>query len=147
MYNRMFVLKFPKETIDQPIICKLVKEYDVEFNILKADINMQQEGLIVLELMGHKAKVDQGISYLKDVGVNVKKVAAGIRRDDEKCFQCGACTGICPTGALNISRPDMAVLFDPDKCSGCGLCVAVCPVRAMAVCLEQPPALQERQAQ
>ncbi len=146
MYNRMFVLKFPKETIDQPIICKLVKEYDIEFNILRADIDMQQEGLMVLELRGHKANVHEGISYLKGVGVNVKKVAAGIRRDEEKCFQCGACTGICPTEALIIHRPDMAVIFDPDKCSGCGLCVAVCPVRAMAVSLEQPPVLKEGQA-
>ena len=137
----MFVLKFPKETIDQPIICKLVKEYDVEFNILKADVNVQQEGLMVLDLRGHKTNVDESIRYLKDKGVKVKKVAAGIRRDDEKCFQCGSCTGICPTGALNIQRPEMAVLFDPDKCSGCGLCVAVCPVRAMAVCLEQPVSL------
>ena len=141
MYNRIFVLKFPKENIDQPIICKLVKEYGVEFNILKADITMQQEGVMVLELMGHKAKVEQGIRYLKNVGVQVEKVAAGIRRDDDKCFQCGACTGICPTGALSIHRPDMAVLFTPDKCSGCGLCVNVCPVRAMAVCLEQSVAL------
>ena len=143
MYNRIYVLKFPKENIDQPIICKLVKEYGVEFNILKADINLQQEGVMVLELIGHKAKVDQGLRYLKGVGVQVEKVAAGIRRDDEKCFQCGACTGICPTAALNISRPDMAVLFDPDKCSGCGLCVTVCPVRAMAVCLEQSVALPD----
>ena len=141
MYNRIYVLKFPKETIDQPIICKLVKEYDVEFNILKADVIVQQEGLMVLELRGHKANIDEGIRYLKGVDVNVEKVAAGIRRDDEKCFQCGACTGICPTGALSIQRPDMAVLFDADKCSGCGLCVAVCPVRAMAVCLEQPVSL------
>ena len=141
MYNRIFVLKFPKETIDQPIICKVVKEYDVEFNILKADINVQQEGLMVLELRGHKTNVHESIRYLKDVGVNVKKVAAGIRRDDEKCFQCGACTGICLTGALSIQRTDMAVLFAPDKCSGCGLCVAVCPVRAMAVCLDPSVAL------
>ncbi len=143
MPNRIFVLKFPKENIDQPIICKLVKEYDVEFNILKADINMQEEGVMVLELRGHKAKVDQGIRYMKGVGVQVEKVAAGIRRDDEKCFQCGACTGICPTTALSVSRPDMAVLFDPDKCTGCGLCVPVCPVRAMAVCLEQSVALPD----
>ena len=141
MYNRIFVLKFPKETIDQPIICKLVGDYGVEFNILKADINLQQEGVMVLEIIGHKAKVDKGIRYLKDVGVQVEKVAAGIRRDDEKCFECGACTGICPTGALYISRPEMAVLFAPDKCSGCGLCVNVCPVRAMAVCLEESVAL------
>ena len=141
MYNRIFVLKFPKENIDQPIICKLVKEYEVEFNILKADINMQQEGLMVLELIGHKAKVDEGLSYLKSVGVKVERVAAGIRRDDEKCFQCGACTGICPTGALSIERPEMAVPFEPEKCSGCGLCVAVCPVRAMVFCLEPGMAL------
>jgi ferredoxin len=143
MSNRIYVLKFPKETIDQPIICKLVKKYGIEFNILRADINLQQEGLMVLELMGHKTKVDQGIKYLKDVGVQVERMAAGIRRDDDKCFQCGACTGICPTGALSIHRPDMAVLFDLDKCTGCGLCVAVCPVRAMAVCLEGTVGLPE----
>jgi len=143
MSNRIYVLKFPKETIDQPIICKLVKKYGIEFNILRADINLQQEGLMVLELMGHKTKVDQGIKYLKDVGVQVERMAAGIRRDDDKCFQCGACTGICPTGALSIHRPDMAVLFDLDKCTGCGLCVAVCPVKAMAVCLEGTAGLPE----
>ena len=143
MSSRIYVLKFPKETIDQPIICKLVKKYGVEFNILRADINLQQEGLMVLELMGHKTKVDQGIKYLKDVGVQLERVAAGIRRDEEKCFQCGACTGVCPTGALSIHRPDMAVPFDPDKCTGCGLCVPVCPVRAMAVCLEGSVGLPE----
>ena len=136
MSNRIYVLKFPKETIDQPIISKLVKKYGVEFNILKADINLQQEGVMVLEMVGHKAKVDEGIKYLKDVGVLVERVAAGIRRDDEKCFQCGACTGICPTGALHIRRSDMVVLFDLDKCTGCGLCVAVGPVKAMAVSLQ-----------
>jgi ferredoxin len=137
MNSRIFVLKFPKEKIDQPIICKLVKNYGVEFNILKADINLQQEGLLVLELIGHKARIKEGLDYLRAVGVQVERVAAGIRRDDEKCFQCGACTGICPTGALSISRPEMAVLFAPDRCTGCGLCVPVCPVRAMHVCLDQ----------
>ncbi len=137
MYKRIYVLKFPKENIDQPIICKLVKEYDVEFNILKADINLQEEGVIVLELLGRKANVEEGVRYLKTGGVKVERVAAAIRRDDDKCFQCGACTGICPTGALSIERPEMAVRFDPEICSGCGLCVAVCPVRAMAVSLEE----------
>jgi ferredoxin len=58
-----------------------------------------------------------------------------IRRDDEKCYQCGACTGVCPTGALSVNRPDMAIPFDPEKCTACGLCVAVCPARAMEVSL------------
>ena len=135
MNTRIYVLKFPKEVIDQPIISKLVKKYDLEFNILKATILLQQEGVMVLEFLGHKANVKKGIAYLNEMGVTVKSMAGNIRRDDEKCYQCGACTGVCPTGALSLHRPDMAVLFDEEKCTACGLCVSVCPARAMEVSL------------
>jgi len=133
--TRIYVLKFPKEVIDQPIISNLVKKYDLEFNILKATILLQQEGVMVLEFIGHKANVKKGIAYLNEMGVTVKSMAGNIRRDDEKCYQCGACTGVCPTGALSLHRPDMAVLFDEEKCTACGLCVSVCPARAMEVSL------------
>jgi ferredoxin len=135
MNTRIYVLKFPKEVIDQPIISNLVKKYDLEFNILKATILLQQEGVMVLEFIGHKANVKKGIAYLNEMGVTVKSMAGNIRRDDEKCYQCGACTGVCPTGALSLHRPDMAVLFDEEKCTACGLCVSVCPARAMEVSL------------
>jgi len=135
MNTRIYVLKFPKEVIDQPIISNLVKKYDLEFNILKATILLQQEGVMVLEFIGHKANVKKGIAYLNEMGVSVKSMAGNIRRDDEKCYQCGACTGVCPTGALALHRPDMAVIFDEEKCTACGLCVSVCPARAMEVSL------------
>ena len=125
MYSRIYVLRFPKETSDKPIICKLVQQYGVEFNILKATILPQHEGLMVIELLGHKKKVREALGYLKDFGVKIESLSTIIRRDDEKCFQCGACTGICPTHSLYIDRKDMAVLFDPEKCNGCGLCVSV----------------------
>ena len=135
MNTRTYILKFPKEVIDQPIISNLVKKYDLEFNILKATILLQQEGVMVLEFLGHKTNVKKGIAYLNEMGVSVKSMAGNIRRDDEKCYQCGACTGVCPTGALSLHRPDMAVLFDEEKCTACGLCVPVCPARAMEVSL------------
>lgn len=135
MNTRIYILKFPKEVIDQPIISNLVKKYDLEFNILKATILLQQEGVMVLEFIGHKANVKKGIAYLNEMGVSVKSMAGNIRRDDEKCYQCGACTGVCPTGALSLHRPDMTVLFDEEKCTACGLCVSVCPARAMEVSL------------
>jgi len=131
MNTRIYVLKFPKEVIDQPIISNLVKKYDLEFNILKATILLQQEGVMVLEFIGHKANVKKGIAYLNEMGVSVKSMAGNIHRDEEKCYQCGACTGVCPTGALSLHRPDMAVLFDEEKCTACGLCVSVCPARAL----------------
>lgn len=137
MFTQIYVLRFPKEVIDQPIICNLVKKFDIEFNILQATILLQQEGLMVIELMGHKTKVKSGIAYLKELGVQVEKMTTVINRDNDKCYQCGACTGICPTGALYIKRPEMAVLFDPEKCTGCGLCVTLCPVRAMEVSLNK----------
>ncbi len=133
MHTRIYILRFAKEIVDQPIIYRLVKQYDLEFNILKADVSLQHEGYLVLELLGPKANVTSGLKYLKKQGVKVESLAAVINRDEEKCFQCGACTGICPTGALAIKRPEMAVVFTLDKCSGCGLCVPLCPVRAMEV--------------
>lgn len=141
MNTRIYVLRFPKEVIDQPIICNLVRKYDVEFNILKATILLQQEGVMVLQLKGHKENVKKGLAYIKKLGVKVETLAGSIHRDDEKCYQCGACTGICPTGALHIHRPDMEIIFDPDKCTACGLCVQVCPARAMEVSVDHKVAL------
>jgi ferredoxin len=137
VYNRIFVLRFPKDIVDQPIICQLVPQFDVEFNILKATILPQHEGVMILELRGHRENIRKGLAYLKGLGVPAESVATSIHRDEERCFQCGACTGICPTGALSLQRPEMAVIFDAEKCSGCGLCVTICPVKAMAVSLDR----------
>lgn len=136
MYTRIYLLRYPKETSDQPIIYRLVKRYDVEFNILKADIRPQRDGIMVLELKGQKENVHEALDYLKSLGVRAERLAGKVRRDDSKCFQCGACTGICPVGALYVKRPEMEVIFDPEKCTACGLCVTGCPVRAMEVCFD-----------
>ena len=137
MYTRIYFFRFPKETCDKPIIYYLVTRFDVEFNILKADILPQREGIMIIELKGTKENVKESLAYLQDLGVKVERLAGKVRRDESRCFQCGACTGICPVGALSIRRPDMAVLFVPEKCTGCGLCVTGCPVRAMEVSFDE----------
>ncbi|MFC1839681.1 tRNA (N(6)-L-threonylcarbamoyladenosine(37)-C(2))-methylthiotransferase MtaB, partial [Thermodesulfobacteriota bacterium] len=75
-----------------------------------------------LELSGHKKNYQKGIQYLKEQGIKVKSIGHDIRRDDEICFQCGVCTAVCPTGALNIKRPEMEVLFDRERCSAFQIC-------------------------
>ena len=47
------------------------------------------------------------------------------------CVDCGACTAVCPTGALTISSPDWTLAYRPEACNRCGLCVEACPVRAI----------------
>jgi heterodisulfide reductase subunit A-like polyferredoxin len=137
MHAEMLVLQFPQKVVDQPIIYRLVKDFDLEFNLLKAAINPRQEGLIVMELRGHPKDFRQGLKYLRGAGVKVRRVAREVRRNEERCYQCGTCTAVCPTGALHIERPDMAVAFEPARCSACELCCPACPAHAMEVRLNR----------
>lgn len=137
MYSRMLVLRFSKDVVDKPIISNLVRDYGLTFNILKAQIFPRKEGMLVMELCGARRDFEKGLQYLEKSGVDVEPVAQGIRRDDERCYQCGSCTAVCPTGALHIKRPDMEVLFESERCSACELCVKTCPVRAMIVTFDK----------
>lgn len=133
MYSKMLSLRFPKTIVNEPIAVNLVKKFDLSFNILKATIYPRKEGFMVLELSGHRKNFQRGVRYLKSLGVKVESIGQDIKRDEVKCFQCGACTAVCPTGALYIKRPEMEVIFDSDRCSACELCVSACMARAMEV--------------
>lgn len=133
MYSKMLSLRFPKEIVNEPIVVNLVQKFNLSFNILKATIYPRKEGMMVLELSGDRKDFQDGVRYLKSVGIKVDSIGSDIRRDEERCFQCGACTAVCPTGALHIVRPDMTVLFQKERCSACELCVAACPAQAMEV--------------
>ncbi len=133
MYSKMLSLRFPRKTANKPVVFNLAKKFDLTFNILKAAINPREEGFMVLELSGHRTNFQEGIRYLKSLGIHVESIGQDMRRDKAKCFQCGACTAVCPTGALFIKRPEMEVVFDRDRCSACELCIPACPARAMAV--------------
>ena len=132
MYSKILILRFPKTEVRKPIVCYLVKDYDLIFNILNAAILPRKEGIMVLELSGTRKNFKEGIKFLKSQGVQVQNASQEVKRDTNKCTQCGACTAVCPTGALYIVRPEMAVEFDETKCSVCELCIPACPSRAMA---------------
>jgi ferredoxin len=133
MYSRMLVLQFPKTEVEKPIVCFLSSDYNLTFNILKATILPRKEGVMVLELSGTRKDFNRGVQYLKGCGVLVYPVGQDINRNNTKCTHCGACTAVCPTGALSVTRPEMSVAFNKKKCSVCGLCVPACPPRAMEI--------------
>ena len=134
MYSKIVILHFPAEVARQPLVCQLVKDYDLMFNILSATISTRQEGSMVLEISSSsRASFKRGIQFLKDQGVTVSTPEHKIYKDEEICTHCGACTAVCPTQALHIKRPEMEVIFDKEKCTVCELCILTCPTRAMGL--------------
>ncbi|MCP4372694.1 MAG: 4Fe-4S dicluster domain-containing protein [Deltaproteobacteria bacterium] len=133
MYSRILVLRFPKQEVQKPIVCYLSRDYDLIFNILNATVLPRKEGILVLEISGTRKNFRDGVKYLKDQGIQVENASQEINRINKKCTHCGACTAVCPTGALSVERPEMSVKFEQEKCSICELCVPTCPTRAMEI--------------
>jgi ferredoxin len=133
--KKRVVLHFPARRVDEPIIYKLVKDYDLVLNVLKASIMPNEEGRMVLELSGTKENYDKGIKFLQTVGVKIQSLGQDVRRNDERCTHCGACVTVCPSAALAVDYKTRMVKFDPAECTACELCVLACPPRAMGVYL------------
>jgi ferredoxin len=129
--SKRIVLHFPRRLVDQPIVCRLVKEYNLDFNILKASITPDDEGLMVLELRGKQADYDKGISYLTKAGLKIQPLSQNVTRNEERCTHCGACVAICPAAAFELDPVTRLVDFRDEKCLVCGICLTACPPRAM----------------
>lgn len=133
MPTKKLLLRFSNNLISQPIVYRLVKDYDLTFNILRASIKPDEEGEMVLEIQGDTKQYKKAIAYLKESGVEVQKINKRILKQEERCYQCSACTAVCPSGAISIDRETMVVSFDPEQCIVCELCVGTCPTKAMQV--------------
>jgi ferredoxin len=131
MENSMKIgLMFPPEKADKPIVTNLVK-YGLTFNILRATISPGKTGNIILEISGTDENLGKSLDYLKGEGIEVKIYTDSVIRYEEKCMHCGACTSVCPSGALVMNKQTWELEFTMDKCLLCGHCVKACPARAI----------------
>jgi formate hydrogenlyase subunit 6/NADH:ubiquinone oxidoreductase subunit I len=135
MKNKI-VCYFSASQSEQPIIYQLIKNYDLIINIIKADINPQKEGYLVIEVEGDKAKYDKGVEFFKSLGVIVEPLSETVIWSENVCIQCGACASFCPTEALSMDRKSMLVSFDNSRCIICGMCLDCCPTRAIQLHFE-----------
>ncbi len=127
------VLRFPHQLVDKPILYRLVKDHDLQFNILKASITPDEEGLLILELSGKKKDYDEAVRFLTETGVELQPLVKDVFRKEERCTHCGACVTICPVDAFSVDPVTREVNFRDTKCIACELCIKPCPVRAMEV--------------
>ena len=131
MVSRKIVLKFPATLVDRPVVCNLARRFDLEFSILRASVTPSEEGLLVLELRGSENACREGVTYLEELGIDTRNLSQDITRNETRCTSCGACVGVCPSGALALERATMEVIFRNEKCVACEMCIRACPVRAM----------------
>jgi len=131
--TRRVVLRFPRALLDKPIVYRLIKDYNLVFNILRANVTPKEQGLLVLEISGEEQDYERATKYLADLDVGVQFLDQDVIRNDDKCTHCGACTAVCPTGSLSLNRDTMQVIFDPALCVACERCIPACPTNAMEV--------------
>ncbi|MBI5627575.1 MAG: NIL domain-containing protein [Candidatus Rokubacteria bacterium] len=66
-------LTFPPELVQQPIIYRLVKDFDIVPNIRRADVRADH-GWMVLELEAAEDGLERGVAWLKAQGVTVDPI-------------------------------------------------------------------------
>jgi ferredoxin len=127
-----YVLGYDSGKVSEPILWKLIKDFNVQVNILKASISPGLEGSLLVELHAEQNNdgenpIDKALAWLASIGVSCVSVAKRLTWDEDRCVDCGGCTGPCFSGALTMDRETWKLQVNKDKCTACGNCVKACP--------------------
>lgn len=130
MAVRKYHLTFTPENVSEPVTYRLVKEFDVMVNILRAEVD-EAGGRLMIAMEGSGIQIERAIRYLEASHVQVQELKEFIRKDDARCTNCGACVSICPVKAFVMDGRTFKVAFLNEKCIACGMCVDACPPGAI----------------
>jgi ferredoxin len=125
------VFSFPPTLIEEPVTYHLVKDFDLQVNILRATVRPRDKGRMVVELKGKKDNMNKALAWLEDRGVQVDALVQEMRHLVERCTHCTACVAMCPTGALAVDPDSRELVFDHKKCIICEACIPSCSYGAL----------------
>ncbi|HEX4175812.1 MAG TPA: NIL domain-containing protein [Acidimicrobiales bacterium] len=63
-------LTFPESDVRRPVLATMVRRYDVEPNIRRADVE-EHRGWIVCEVEGEAAQVEAALDWVRGEGISV----------------------------------------------------------------------------
>ncbi|HEY7363972.1 MAG TPA: NIL domain-containing protein [Methylomirabilota bacterium] len=66
-------LTFPASLVQEPILYRLVKDFDILINIRRADVKADH-GWVALEMEAAQETLEQGVAWLKQRGVHVDPI-------------------------------------------------------------------------
>jgi L-aspartate semialdehyde sulfurtransferase ferredoxin len=126
-------LTFPKRVINVPVAYRLAKDFNIAANIIRAQVDPNKVGKMVLELSGDIDQLEASIEWMRSQDIDVSLHGREIAIDENTCVDCGLCTGVCPTGAMTLSSPTFKLEFLRSRCIVCEQCIAACPVNAISI--------------
>lgn len=74
-YTQKVQLHYPLERLTEPVVTRLVTEYDLSPNLLRADVDARTGGWLVVELSGERERIDSALEWLRAQGLEVSDVA------------------------------------------------------------------------
>ena len=131
--EKKFKIDFNEGNVQGSVAFILVSEFNLVPNILKAEIEGDGSGIMIVSVTGEKEKIDACVEKLKTLGYLVSALDSHITHDDERCFSCGACTSQCPTRAIYLDKDTYEFRVNVDACIACGCCVDSCSVKALSL--------------
>ena len=130
--KKRVTLTFPKRTVQMPLTYRLAKDFNIASNIIRAQVAPNQVGKLVLELLGDIDAIEAAIDWMQSQEIGVSLVSREISINEEKCVDCGLCTGVCPTEALILEPDTFKLSFRRSRCIVCEQCIPACPVQAIS---------------
>jgi hypothetical protein len=70
-------LTFPPSLIQEPIVYRLVKDFDIVINIRRADVKADC-GWVILEMEAGEETLARGVAWLKGKGVQVDPIESDV---------------------------------------------------------------------
>ena len=70
-------LTFPPSLIQEPIVYRLVKDFDIVINIRRADVKADC-GWVILEMEAGEDTLARGVAWLKGKGVQVAPIESDV---------------------------------------------------------------------
>ena len=131
MYTKSVILNFPPSKVDKPVISSMIRQHDVEVNILQANVTQDEEGRMFTIFQGTRQSVLDALAFLRENQVRTILPVQNLVWDEERCVGCGACVGQCPARAFRVEAASGRVVFDDEKCVACELCVPACSYGAV----------------
>ncbi|MBI5522645.1 MAG: 4Fe-4S dicluster domain-containing protein [Desulfarculus sp.] len=131
MVKKKLVISFPPRLIQEPVTYHLIRDYDLQVNILRATVRPRERGRMVVEIKGEKKNLDRAFEYMESVGLQVDPLVQEMRYYPERCVHCTACTAVCPTEALTVDPASRELVFDASHCIICESCIPACSYAAI----------------